>query len=376
MGMRSRLFSFLLAGIVCALFTQPASAIEIYKDDKQSAAIKGFFRVKAQYADSEAEIKDGLSRVGFHFTRELTHGWDALAVLEWGLDIVEGEAGLEVSQGDGLTSGDDSGETIWNRLGYTGVSHDEYGEITLGKRWSTYYTVTYPTDELEAFGGEASGTYNFNTDGGLSGTGRAEQAIQYRNSLGPFWLGLQYQAKEDTLELVPPLEAPEAEITFDKSWGIAATYTTPIGVTIGAAYNRADISVSNLGRSVDDDIAMAASAVYGNVSNPGLYAGLVCAVSENHESDSNGEVYDAMGYEALIQWGFENNLQIYGAVNHLEEDDDDYTGRAELEYYVLGGRFRWTPDFSIAIETKFEDSKDGDGNSADDTYALSVKYAF
>jgi outer membrane protein N len=374
--MRFRALSLLIAGIACALFTQPASAIEIYKDDKQSAAIKGFFRVKAQHADSEDEIKDGASRIGFHFTRELTHGWGALAVLEWGLDIVEGESGLKVSQGDGLTSGDDRGETIWNRLGYIGVSHDKFGEITLGKRWSTYYAVTYPTDELESFGGEASGTYNFGTDGGLSGTGRAEQAIQYRNSWGPFWLGLQYQAKDDTLALVPPLEAPEAEATFDKSWGIAATYTTPIGITIGAAYNRADISVSNLGRSVDDDIAMAASAVYGNVASPGFYAGLVYAVSENHESDSNGDVYDAKGYEALIQWGFESNLQIYGAVNHLEEDDDDCTGRAELEYYVLGGRFRWTPDFAIAIEAKFEDSKDGDGNSADNMYALSVKYAF
>ena len=121
---------------------------------------------------------------------------------------------------------------------------------------------------------------------------------------------------------------------------------------------------------------MAASAAYGNLADPGLYAGLVCAVSENHEADSNGDVYDAKGYEALIQWGFENNLQIYGAVNHLEEDDGDYTGQAELDYYVLGGRFRWTPDFSIAIEAKFEDSKDGDGNSADDMVALSVKYAF
>ncbi|GAA5216300.1 porin [Corallincola platygyrae] len=373
--MKSCALSLLSAGIACAFISQPASAVEVYKDDKQSAEIKGFFRIKAQHSDDDDEIKDGTSRIGFHFGRELTHDWRAMAVLEWGLDIVEGESGLKVTQGDGLTSNDDRGENIWNRLGYIGVIHDDYGEITMGKRWGVYYEVTYPTDELESFGGEASGTYNFGTDGGLSGTGRAEKALQYRNSWGPFWLGLQYQAKDDSIALDPD-DFPDLEATIDKAYSIAATYTTPIGIILGAAYNRADISLSNAGSTADDDIAIAASAKYGTISEPGLYAGLVYAVSENHESDSNGIVYDAKGYEALVQWGFENNVQVYGAVNHLEEDDDDYQGEAELDYYVVGSRYRWTPDFHLAFEIKFEDSTDGDGNSADDIYAFSVKYAF
>ncbi len=66
------------------------------------------------------------------------------------------------------------------RLGFFGVDSGKFGRLTFGKQNSTHYDIaSYTTDRFNVFGGQSTATYVAGTDGGQSGTGRADQTILY-----------------------------------------------------------------------------------------------------------------------------------------------------------------------------------------------------
>ena len=70
------------------------------------------------------------------------------------------------------------------RLGFFGVDTDKYGSLSYGKQNSTHYDITsYTTDRFNVFGGISTATYVAGTDGGQSGTGRADQTILYHRQV-------------------------------------------------------------------------------------------------------------------------------------------------------------------------------------------------
>lgn len=79
--------------------------------------------------------------------------------------------------GDPGTQEDSDNVALPLRLAFVGFEGPQ-GRVSFGKQWSTYYDVAVFTDQAPFFGGSASGTYNAGTDGGVSGTGRANQALQ------------------------------------------------------------------------------------------------------------------------------------------------------------------------------------------------------
>lgn len=88
-------------------------------------------------------------------------------------------------------------DDITTRLGQAGLVGD-WGSVQIGKQWSVYYDVTQWTDLFWAVGGNASGTYNAGTDGGISGTGRAEKAVSTRFRYHGLRLGAQTQMRNRT----------------------------------------------------------------------------------------------------------------------------------------------------------------------------------
>ncbi|MGL4447867.1 MAG: porin, partial [Shewanella sp.] len=79
----------LVATALAAIFIVPSvSAIEIYKDDKNAVSIGGFIDARIINTQGETEVVNGASRINFGFNRELAHGWNAFAKLEWGVNPV------------------------------------------------------------------------------------------------------------------------------------------------------------------------------------------------------------------------------------------------------------------------------------------------
>ncbi|WNC73995.1 porin [Thalassotalea psychrophila] len=381
-----------VTAIALGLTSFTSSAIEIYKDKENALSVGGFFGVNYLVADDYDELANGASRVNFEFTRELKDGWTAFAKAEWAVNLVTSNSDLIVN-GDGRLSPGAADDTISTRLGYVGAKHDKWGSVSLGKQWGSIYNVTAPTDMLNAFGAEAAGSFNMGTDGGYTGAGRAEQAIQYNNTFGNLFVSVQMQATEENVEIdeeflanhlpeagIPgTIPATDLEITYDNSYGIAAIYALPFNLTAGLGYNIAELEVTSESVGMNetlDDTMTAASLTYGSIGNYGFYAAIVGSVTENHELDSEGRLIDATGLEAVVTYRFNNDIELLAAVNTLtaDESDNDY----EMSYYVAGIGYYWADDFKVYAEYKMDDSTNVDGSESSngDMLAIGARYSF
>lgn len=384
--------------IALGLTSFTSSALEIYKDKENTLNVSGFFNILYVSGDGFDEMSDGASRVNFEFTRQLNDGWSAFAKAEWAVNTVNSNSNLTIS-GDGRLAPGAADDTISTRLGYVGFKHDTYGSFSFGKQWGTIYHVTAPTDMLNAFGAEAAGSFNRGTDGGYTGVGRAEQAMQYNNSFGNLFVSAQMQATQNEVDIseeflnslpengIPgtPLIPKDISITYDNSYAASAIYSLPMDIKIGLGYNVANIEVTSnenpaLVNDVEDTM-IAAHITYGNIGNYGLYAAVVASETENHEMDNTGDIIDANGLEAVVTYRFDNNIELLAAVNQLTADEqgNDY----EMAYYVAGVGYYWSDNFKVFAEYKFDDTTYADGQSFEDAngannnvLAIGARYVF
>src|SRR6185369_17001239 len=114
------------------------------------------------------------------------------------------------------------------RLGFLGVDFGPFGRLSFGKQNSTHYDITgYTTDRFNVFGGQSTTTYVAGTDGGQSGTGRADQTILYHLKLSKiFDFGAQGQLRS--------ADTPQAFNGF----GFSLQAAVLPGLKIGGAYNK------------------------------------------------------------------------------------------------------------------------------------------
>jgi predicted porin len=143
-----------------------------------------------------AEVQDNATRVGINFR---TRGAVKLfAGTEWGVNLVQSETQFNLSasgSGDFGVVGTETNEVFNARLGFVGVDFGPLGRVAIGKQNAVHYDVTsYTTDRFNVFGGQGTSTYVAGTDGGASGTGRADRVVNYRNTIFKiFEVGFQGQ---------------------------------------------------------------------------------------------------------------------------------------------------------------------------------------
>ena len=186
----------------------------------------GSLRVAAAL-DSEGnrEIRNNSSRLGLRGSKRLTDGIQAFGRIEVGVNMVAtdrvilsgGDPGAPIGQGS---------QAVFSRLGYVGLDTG-IGSFAWGKQWSAYYDVAVFTDQFPLWSGAATGAFAAGTDGGISGTGRAEQALQYREARGPVSVALQMQSRASSPN----------DRTWVDVWGASAVVGKAQGFSLGAAYN-------------------------------------------------------------------------------------------------------------------------------------------
>ncbi len=338
--------------------------------------LKGFMRLGLVDSGDTRELRDASSRIGLHWQQNASTDWVVLATLELGFNITGSEPSFTFDGGDGFSPADSGDETFWPRLGFVGAHHSRWGRITAGKQWGSYYLVSGSTDMLEYFGGEASGTYNFRTDGGASGTGRADKAIQYLFQHGGLQLSLQHQAVESDIDLAA-LDLPTTVTArYGRGDGAAIRWRSSAGIGIGASWNQSEITLLDAGIPLfsTNDSATAATVFFGADDAPGLYAALVWYQGENHEIDDAGTVFDSTGGEYFLQWTFEEGAQIYVTGNRLTPQDDET--RYELDYTAIGIRAPVLGPLLLFLEYKHEQSVTAAGAAVPDAVMLGAKYQF
>lgn len=193
-GQRGRWLGCCLLFPVSQIFAQTNAA----KKDSTDVQVNlyGSFRGHFAAYDKEIEIQENASRMGFEIIAK-RKSIRYFAGLEMQVNMFRSATSfnLSASTTGGYLEADrnQNRQLLTSRLGYLGADLGKWGSFVLGKQRSIYYDITSYTDRFNVFGGGASATYTAGTDGGYTGTGRADQAFTYRNRTGRFSYGAQFQ---------------------------------------------------------------------------------------------------------------------------------------------------------------------------------------
>ena len=410
----------LLAASIAAAASN-ANAVPIYQSNQVTLYMEGYFTAHMVNTFGDTQMQDGASRVRIGLNVPAYDLWDTGFNLEWGVRAINSAQNL-VIQGDQQAAPGDRRNSLYLRQGHLFAKHPKWGEFSAGKQWGVYYEVTYITDWYNVSGGLASGTYGLNTDGGVTGAGRADSALAWRKTwkldAGEFKIGLQYAAHVADLEIgvddiVGPdtlLVCPPGDCEYGISHGIAAVYRADIGdgLFFGAAYNRVKLDIASQDGLifdtsglapvlVQDDFAFNASSndwttaigmYYGKEAYAkGFYGAVVFQRSQNNQLAPVGSVqgvtnfFDARGSESFLSytWGRDNCYTFYGGHNYLESDDPEFdaalieANKYRLEQYYLGFQYRWNERVRIYFENAFDGSNVVAGQEFDSFNAIGIR---
>ncbi len=181
----------------------------------------------AVYND-ELQVQDNASWLGLKFS---TRGpVKFFAATEWAVNLVRGP---QFAQGATTSSGfltldlAQADQVFGARLGYVGVDFGPGGRIAIGKQWGVHFDVTgYTTEQFNVFGSEASATFTGGSDGGFLGSGRADEALSYRNTIFEILdIGGQMQFRTALNDQIIDGAGLSAQVTVVPGLRVGATYT-------------------------------------------------------------------------------------------------------------------------------------------------------
>jgi len=337
----------------------------------------GSIRNIVSTSDAGAEVQDDASRVGINFN---TFGpIKVFGTAEWGVNLVQSEttfnAGATTASGFGVIS-QETQPVFGARLGFIGVDFGRFGRLSFGKQNSTHYDVTdYTTDRFNVFGGQSTATYVAGTDGGQSGTGRADQTILYHLTFAKiFDFGAQGQLRT--------ADTPQAFNGF----GFSLQAAVLPGLKIGGAYNKTYFNpqfthaVFNGGGT--DYWTIGAKGDWRNLEWGAVWA-----------RQTNGDlafIPDPAGGPEPIAVGFSaSGVELYSRLKFGEFAAvlgfEDYFSRDlsplinpnfKTRYAILGAEWHFSKSGYAFVETRLGDSVDAQGKDVSDAVAIGFRYDF
>ena len=270
------------------------------------------------------------------------------------------------------------GDEVFLRLLYLGVETPDI-MLTAGKNWSTYYRVSSFTDRFQGTGASASGTYNAGTDGGNTGTGRADGVLQTRGLVGLFNATSILKPLNFNLQLqhgqpIPAVEGKDYKLTF----GLSSVLETDYGIGLGIAYNHASIDSADLpalsASGIDGD---ATAAIIGaRWFGDEWYIGTVLARLQNHETTDRDIYFDGTGWEVYAQYNLYKRWWAVGGWNRLEPDSGELqAGDYKVDYGVVGVRYSFEGFRQmIFANARLNSSTTQDGLELDNVYTIGVRW--
>ncbi|VAX10150.1 hypothetical protein MNBD_GAMMA25-626 [hydrothermal vent metagenome] len=270
-----------------------------------------------------------------------------------------------------------AGDSLFPRLYYLGYESEKVMTV-VGKSWSSYYQIASFTDRFATAGGDASGSFNAGTDGGKTGTGRADNVLQVRtlidflpaNYLKPFSLNIQVQNNEP----IPGVDGAHYGLSF----GISAILQTQKDYTIGLAYNRAQINdqansaLINAGIRGDAEALLIGSRWF---SDDGYIGGLISRL-KNHETTNEKIYYNGVGMELFGQYQIVNHVWGMLGWNYLKPDKNQpRAGQYQVKSRIIGLRYT-IDDFRrmIFVEARIDNGLTAAGNTLPDSVSVGIRW--
>ncbi len=293
-------------------------------------------------------------------------GWAVVDIIprvgikgEWKFDnnpdyafFTKAEVGLHLTRrNDYITISSDPGapaarseDALFARLGYIGIS-TPYGSISIGKQWGVHYTLGGYIDNMYMFGGDGIGVYNAGTDGGSSGTGRADQAIKYELNKGNFYLGLQVQSRNISGNSRYGVDA----------LGYAASYKINRFI-IGTSYYQVMDGVENptTGEAkIDDNMG----SIFLDYHYKEFEFAIMAMTFNNHEKDNTGVYYKGWGVEYHMKYNFGKNKN-WSVVHNssIIMPEKNLNSKYIMNRYSLEVARRFSQNTLIVVGARFDNS--------------------
>ncbi|WP_305371819.1 porin [Photobacterium leiognathi] len=312
----------LASAILASLVAGTANAATVYEDDSKSLSIGG--RAEARFNISDANKGDdgtgnafkdkSRARINLKGKAKITDDVTAFGKYE-----------AEIS--------DSSDTTVKSRYVYAGFD-TQAGAFSYGKQDSAQVMLTDYTDILATFGGDGVDLVDGNKD-------KRENNFLYAGEFNNFTVAANYIAENN-----------DAEKDSD-SYGIAAQYAFPFGLSLGAGYvNGQD------GTDVDaNQYNLAASYEFNN-----FYAAATYASGEKGNTDLTG-------YE--LATAFKMDKFIAQAAYNFKQSEEAGVKTDDVDYFVLEGIYKFNKNLRTYAGYLFNQI-DGE----DDELQVGIRYDF
>ncbi|PHZ58937.1 porin [Photobacterium leiognathi] len=312
----------LASAILASLVAGTANAATVYEDDSKSLSIGG--RAEARFNISDANKGDdgtgnafkdkSRARINLKGKAKITDDVTAFGKYE-----------AEIS--------DDKDTTITSRYVYAGFD-TQAGAFSYGKQDSAQVMLTDYTDILATFGGDGVDLVDGNKD-------KRENNFLYAGEFNNFTVAANYIAENNKDE------------KDSDSYGIAAQYAFPFGLSLGAGYvNGQD------GTDVDaNQYNLAVSYEFSN-----FYAAATYASGENGDTDLTG-------YE--LATAFKMDKFIAQAAYNFQQSEEAGVKEDKEDYFALEGIYKFNKNLRTYAGYKFQ-QLDG----ADDELQVGIRYDF
>ena len=327
-------------------------------------------------SDGTATVQDNASRIGINLS---TFGpIKVFGTGEWGVNLVRSEttfnAGATTAEGFGTISQDTT--TVFGaRLGFLGVDLGKFGRLSFGKQNSTHYDIAqYTTDRFNVFGGQSTTTYVAGTDGGQSGTGRADQTILYHVKVAMIDFGAQGQLRTGS--------TPQAFNGF----GFSLQGDVLPGLKIGGAYNK-----TYLNPQLTNVVFNGGGTDYWTLGGKGnwriLEWGAVWARQNNGDvafvpnpTGGAGPLavgFSASGVEIYSRLHFGKFAFVGGFEDYIPRDLNPLiNGGFKTRYAILGGEWHISKSGYAFLDSRLGDSVDATGTDVANALAIGFRYDF
>ena len=352
-----------------------------YAQDSIDVSVKPYISLRGQLAvfDKDTELQDNVSRTGIELKIK-NKSISFIAGLEFQINMFKGNSSFNVDGNldNGLLAikSETKQQVLGNRLGYLGIDFNQYGKLTFGKQWGVYRDVTAYTDKFNVFGGRASATFTGGTDGGELGTGRADQAIIYRNKIKFLHIGTQVQTKGGNSNLID-------------GFGLSAQVELTKELLVGIAYNKAFINKALIDNKI---LGLNGNPSYftlgSNYSSKKFDFSLVGIIQENGDFTSSNNltenniipsyVFGAKGFESYFKWKMEKlalstgyNLYVPNGIN---KDNSQYVSdKFRKSDWIVGINYSPIKFIQIYSEQRFSFGHNSSGQKEQNIFVLGMR---
>lgn len=312
----------LASAILASLAAGTVNAATVYQDDDKSLSIGG--RAEARFNLSDANKGDDGAGNAFKDKSRARINLKGKAKINDQVTAF-GKYEAEIS--------DSSDSTVKSRYVYAGFD-TQAGSFSYGKQDSAQVMLTDYTDILATFGGDGVDLVDGNKD-------KRENNFLYAGEFNNFTVSANYIAENNDA------------VKDSDSYGIAAQYAFPFGLSLGAGYVSGQDGVD-----VDaNQYNLAASYEFNN-----FYAAATYASGEDGNTDLTG-------YE--LATAFKMNQFIAQAAYNFKQSEEGGVKTDKVDYFVLEGIYKFNKNLRTYAGYLFNQI-DGE----DDELQMGIRYDF